>query len=212
MTDPIELGASALTTVSIVLAARNSVHTWWTGIVGCLLFAVTFFQVALYADVTLQGFFLVTSVMGWWHWVHGQSGHSGLSGQNGGERPISRTTRSEWAVAVLMAVAVTGGYGLLLSRLTDAYAPFLDSAVLALSVVAQIFLLRRRLENWPVWVVVNTLSVPLYASRGLWLTAGLYAAYWINAWFGWWKWHRLYRAQTGSVPASQGPVSEVPSS
>lgn len=195
MTDPIELSASAFTTVSILLAARNSVHTWWTGIVGCVLFAVTFFQVALYADVTLQGFFLVTSVLGWWHWQRGQGGAS---------KPISRTTRREWTVAVLMSVAVTGGYGWLLSRLTDAYAPFLDSAVLALSVVAQIFLLRRRLENWPVWVVVNTLSVPLYASRGLWLTSLLYAAYWINAWYGWWTWRRVYRAQTRAAEAAPG--------
>ena len=61
MTDPIELAASVMTTVSILLAARNSVHTWWTGIAGCALFAVTFYRAALYADVTLQGFFIVTS-------------------------------------------------------------------------------------------------------------------------------------------------------
>lgn len=185
MTDPIELAASVLTTLSIVLAARNSVHTWWTGILGCLLFAVTFFRVALYADVTLQGFFLITSVIGWWHWLKGRSGHA---------VPITRTPRGEWVTAAVLAVVVTGGYGWLLARMTDAYAPFLDSAVLALSVVAQVFLLRRRLDNWPVWLLVNTLSVPLYASRGLWVTAALYAAYWLNAWFGWWKWRRLMRA------------------
>ena len=52
MTDPVELSASVLTTLSILLAARNSVHTWWTGILGCALFAVTFYGASLYADVS----------------------------------------------------------------------------------------------------------------------------------------------------------------
>ena len=38
----LELAANVLITVSILLAARNSVHTWWTGILGCALFAVVF--------------------------------------------------------------------------------------------------------------------------------------------------------------------------
>ena len=35
MIGPLELAANAFTAAAIVLAGRNSVHTWWTGIVGC---------------------------------------------------------------------------------------------------------------------------------------------------------------------------------
>lgn len=35
-----ELAANAFNAVSIVLAGRNSVHTWWTGIVCCVLFCL----------------------------------------------------------------------------------------------------------------------------------------------------------------------------
>jgi nicotinamide mononucleotide transporter len=42
--------------LAIFLAGRNSVHTWWTGIVGCGLFALLSFQSNLYADVLLQAF------------------------------------------------------------------------------------------------------------------------------------------------------------
>lgn len=186
MTDSVELAAGVLTTVSILLAARNSVHTWWTGIAGCALFAVTFYRAALYADVTLQAFFIVTSAIGWWHWLRGRAGET---------LPVTRTTRREFGGAIVLAALATVGYGALLMRFTNAYAPFIDSAVLALSVVAQVFLLRRRVENWPVWLLVNTIAVPLYASRGLQLTAVLYAAYWVNAWFGWWRWRQLQRLQ-----------------
>ena len=109
--------------------------------------------------------------------------------------PVTQTTRRAFGGAIVLAALATVGYGALLMQFTNAYAPFIDSAVLALSVVAQVFLLRRRVENWPVWLLVNTIAVPLYASRGLQLTATLYAAYWVNAWFGWWRWRQLQRLQ-----------------
>lgn len=182
---PLELAANAVTTLSIGLAARNSVHTWWTGIAGSLLFGVLFFQSQLYADVTLQGFFVATSLLGWWHWHGGRAAVA---------PPVRRSSARLIGGCLLAALAVTAAYGSLLHHWTDAYAPYVDSAVLAFSVVAQLLLMRRRLETWPAWLLVNTLSVPLYASRGLTLTAMLYAIYWLNAWYGGWRWWRDWRA------------------
>lgn len=181
MTGWIEIAANGVTAASILLAARNSVHTWWTGVAGCLLFAITFFQAALYADVVLQAFFIVTSILGWWQWLRGNAGNA---------LPISRTGLRQLAAASAIALAATLCHGFLLQQLTQAYAPFVDSAVLAFSVVAQIFLMRRQVETWPVWLLVNTIAVPLYASRGLHLTAVLYAAYWVNACLAWRRWSR----------------------
>ncbi|WP_238390333.1 nicotinamide riboside transporter PnuC [Pseudoxanthomonas daejeonensis] len=171
-----------MATVSILLAARNSVHTWWTGIVGCALFSWLFFNSQLYADVLLQFFFVVASMVGWWQWM-------------GGIRKAPLVVRATsgrsliWMGAIAVAAALV--YGALLHRFTDAYAPFADSAVLSLSVLAQLLLMRRRVETWPVWLLVNTIAVPLYASRGLMVTAVLYSAYWINACVAWRYWHRL---------------------
>ena len=52
-------------------AGRNRVSTWWTGLVGCALFAVLFFRARLYADVVLQAFFVGTCAFGWWRWLRG---------------------------------------------------------------------------------------------------------------------------------------------
>ena len=134
MTGDIEIAANALTAVSIVLAGRNSIHTWWTGVVGCLLFALTFHGAALYADVALQAFFVATSLVGWWQWHRGDHG-AALAVSHAGWRQL--------AAAGAIAAVATLCYGALLQRFTDAYAPFVDSAVLAFSVVAQIFLMRR---------------------------------------------------------------------
>lgn len=178
---PLEIAANVFATASIWLAARNNVHLWWTGIVGCALFCVLFLQNQLYADATLQVFFIGASVYGWWLWHRGR---------DGAPLPVTRTPARTLGLMVLAAIVVTFAYGGLLKHFTDAYAPYVDSAVLGFSVVAQLLLMQRRIETWPCWLVVNTLSVPLFASRGLTLTAVLYAAYWVNAWYGWWHWQR----------------------
>ncbi len=182
----LEIAANAVTAASILLAARNSVHTWWLGLIGCGLFAAVFASSQLYADATLQGFFIVTSAIGWWQWTHGH--------RPGAARPVSRARPRTLLWMSLAAVAVTAGYGSLLHRYTDAFMPFVDSAVLAGSVIAQCLLMQRRIDTWPAWLLVNTLSVPLFAARGLHLTAVLYALYWLNAWHGWWVWRGAHRA------------------
>lgn len=195
----VEVAANAFNLVSILLAGRNRVETWWTGMVGCGLFGVLFLGTQLYADATLQVFFIVTSAIGWWRWRTG----AGRGTATAGELPIRRTPAGTIGWAFAAAVGVTLGYGTLLHLLTDAYAPYVDSVVLAFSVVAQVLLMGRRLETWPFWMIVNTVAVPLYLSRGLWPTALLYAGFWINAGVSWWHWHRLWRlARPGAAPGA----------
>ena len=181
----LEIAANVFNAASIFLAARNSVHVWWTSIVGCALFAWVFFNAKLYADVTLQGFFIIASAVGWWRWLHGAAGE---------ELPVRYSPRSliVWATCAGAVVAVS--YGWLLCRFTDAYAPFLDSIILAFSVLGQLLLIWRRVENWWCWLLVNTIAVPLYAARGLYVTAVLYAGFWINAVVSLRKWRGLAAA------------------
>lgn len=181
MTSPLEIAANAVMAISIVLAGRNNIHSWWLGIVGCALFAVLFYDVNLYADVALQLFFIVTCAIGWLQWRRGAGG---------APLPITRVPARTLAWMCAIGLAATAGYGLMLRTYTNAYAPFIDSAVLMFSVIAQLLLMGRRIDTWPFWLLVNTVSVPLYASRGLYLTAVLYAGYWLNALASWFFWRR----------------------
>jgi nicotinamide mononucleotide transporter len=179
-----ELSANALNALSIALAGCNSIHTWWTGIAACVLFGAVFFRAKLYADVTLQAFFVVTSIMGWLTWWRGPCREP---------LPVRRTRASVVASLLAAAALVALIYGWLLHRFTDAYAPFLDSVVLAFSVLGQFLLMGRRYESWWCWLLVNTIAVPLYISRGLHVTAALYAAFWINAIVALARWRRFLK-------------------
>ena len=179
-----EIFACLCYAISVWLAARNSVHTWWTGIIGSVLYGYVFFTSRLYADVTLQVFFIATSVSGWYCWLKGKSGDP-LPVRNSSLRFLLR-----WFG---LAVAVAVVYGAMLHFYTDAFSPFVDSLILTFSVLAQLLLMNRRLENWYFWLAVNTLAIPLYAVRELYLTAGLYTIFWLNAWHGLYQWKKEFR-------------------
>jgi nicotinamide mononucleotide transporter len=179
---PLELAANIFTAVAIVLAGRNSVHTWWTGVVGCTLFGLLFAQSRLYADVALQVFFVVTGLLGWWKWLCGREGRA---------LPVTHSGLASMLRVVPLGVGATAAYGAMLHHFTNAYAPFPDSAVLVFSIIGQVLMMQRRVENWTFWLLVNTIATPLYFSRGLHLTAVLYAGFWINALVSWRSWHKL---------------------
>jgi nicotinamide mononucleotide transporter len=68
--------------------------------------------------------------------------------------------------------------------------PYIDSLVLTFSVLAQLLMMQRRLENWWAWLVVDSIAVPLYISHGLYVTAFSYAMYWRNVLYGLYCWRR----------------------
>ncbi|CAI1506664.1 nicotinamide riboside transporter PnuC [Serratia fonticola] len=182
----IEIAASTTYAASVWMAARNNVHTWWIGIVGCVLYGWVFFSVQLYADVTLQLFFIASSIVGWVNW---------LTGNQGKAIQIRKTPGKLLGVFALGALLVSSCYAYVLHTFTNAWSPWLDSLIMTFSIMAQFMLMGRRIESWYVWLLVNTIAVPLYASRGLYITAILYLIFWCNAWYGLYQWRREIKAR-----------------
>ncbi len=176
-----ELAANCTGTLAVFLATRNSIHNWWIGIIGSCLFTWVFFDARLYADALLYLFFVIAAFVGWWQWLRGNSGQA---------LEITKTKYSQLVIFALFGVLTTVCYGFLLHRFTDAYAPFVDSFVLAFSVIATFLQIKRRVECWAFWLIVNSVAVPLYVSRGLYLTAFLFSYYWLAAILGWRFWQR----------------------
>lgn len=191
---PLEVAANAFILASVYAARRNSVHVWWTGMIGVTLYAVMFYDAKLYADVVLQGFFFATSVVGWWQWRHGGAG--------GTELPVS-TLRPAHRVAAAVAVAAASlFFGTVFARFTDAALPYADSFILGGSVVAQLLMMRRVMDHWPIWIAVDVVAVGVYATKGLVLTAVVYAVLLALCLFGLAEWRRIVAARNEPAPGA----------
>lgn len=119
----------------------------------------------------------------WWR-------HRDLRGSFDGTADHARRADHCARIRVVAALAAAG-YGSLLHGFTDAANPFIDSTVLALSILAQLLMVARKIETWPVWSTVDCIAVPLYASKGLWLTAAVYAFFLVLVVMGWLRWSKL---------------------
>lgn len=184
--NPLELAATLVTLACVILGVKRSLWQFPVGIVGTAIFFVVVWQVGLWANATLQVFFVFVQLYGWWYW---------LRGDNGGRPKIRSANRLQVAVWVVMAlvIAVAGSWAL--TAYTDFDLAFTDAATLSVSVVAQYLLDRKYLETWPVWVIVNIASIWLYGSAGIWLFTGLYVFFFFNAFWGWWEWRKAMRAE-----------------
>ena len=89
---------------------------------------------------------------------------------------------------LLLHTALAQHYTLLLQHFTDSDVAWWDALPTALSLVGQALLGRKYIENWLVWVVVNAISVALFAYKGLWLTCVLYALFTAMSVWGWHTW------------------------
>ena len=174
------------------LLARQNIWTWPIGLTNNVLFLVLFWRSKLYADAILQVVFAALGFYGWYHWVRAPSPGAAL--------PVRRTTPTEWMV--LTAATVLGHAAAYwgLARHTDSPVPFWDSAVLALSLAATYGQARKLVESWLVWIVVDVISVPLYASRGLYLTSALYFVFLCLCVGGYVGWRRALTARPLPAP------------
>lgn len=181
---PLEVAGNVFVLASVYLARRNSVHTWWATMVGVTLYGVLFYEARLYADVVLQAFFFATAVVGWRAWLHGGAG--------GDELPVTTLAPAERGGAVLAVVVAAVAMGYLFGRFTDAALPYADSFILGGSVVAQLLMMRRKLDHWPIWIVVDVVAVGVYATKELYLTAAVYALLLVISVQGLVVWRRIY--------------------
>ncbi|AVR97699.1 nicotinamide riboside transporter PnuC [Pseudoduganella armeniaca] len=181
-TTPLELLSFALSVVTVWLNIRQNHWAWLFAILSSALYGAVFFDAKLYGDMGLQLVFITVSVWGWYQWLHGDDTHERL--------PVTQLTARGRATAALAWLAAFGVLAWFLHTWTDTDVPVADGFLTAGSLVGQVLLSRKRLENWHVWIIVDVLYVGLYLHKGLVLTAVLYGMFVLMAAAGLQAWRR----------------------
>jgi nicotinamide mononucleotide transporter len=159
---------------------------WPLAIASSLLYALLFARYKLYGEGSLQLFFASVSVWGWWQWLRGR-------GDDGAPLRVHTLPWRGRVQAGLVTLALWPLLALALGRFTDSDVPWLDALPTVGSLTGQVLLGRKLIENWAVWAAVNTVSVGLFAYKGLWLTVLLYLLFAVLSVVGWRKWRALLR-------------------
>jgi nicotinamide mononucleotide transporter len=179
--------------VSVWLATKSNIWTWATGLVNVVFFFVIFYQVQLYSDMFLQGYFFAMSIYGWITWRKQDQAE---------ENPIttlSNKNRIYFAVIIAVATAIFGTLMLNIHTTLPgifskpASFPYLDTFTTVASILATIFLARRIFETWILWITVDILSIGLYATKGIMLISIEYVIFLCLASYGFYNWYQLQK-------------------
>ncbi len=170
----------------VYLAAKNIIWNWPFAIISVAIYIFIFYNTRLYADMGLQFYFLATNIYGWYFWSKKPATDD--------KAPVLLIKKKEVLFSILAIIVFTFILGSVL-KYTPASYPFIDSFCTACSLVAQLFLARKVLENWLIWIFVDIVYVGVYLFKGLHLTAIMYAIYVGIALMGYIDWKKDYKKQ-----------------
>ena len=192
------------------LEYRADIRLWIVGLVMPLVHGALYYKAGLYADCSMQVYYVLAGLYGWLVWRNAPRKKAKTARNAAAAGPTDQTARSAEPAAVrlghtplryaagLIAVyaAAHAGIYFLLSRFTNSTVPFWDAMTTAASIVAMWMLSRKYIEQWLVWLAVDLITIGLYLYKGIPLTAGLYALYSALAVAGYLRWRKLAAQET----------------
>jgi nicotinamide mononucleotide transporter len=179
----LEIVALLLALAMVVCNLRVNPIGWPLAIASSVLYGLLFLHSKLYGEAALQLVFIELAAWGWWQWLCGTADGARLQVR-------TLTPRQRWATLAI-TLAAWPLLGATLARITDSDVPYLDALPTVGSLAGQYLLGRKWVDNWPVWVAVNLVSVLLFAVKALFLTALLYALFALLALLGWRAWANM---------------------
>ena len=209
-TNYIEVFGAVAGILYVILEVRQNIWLWPVGIITSAFYIWVFFTGKLYADMGLQGYYLVISVLGWYWWIKGSGLRAQGSGQEspleGGEGGVLNhsgkeklfVTRLNLKTGIILSIIFVFLYAamwLILDKLTDSPVPAWDSFITSLSIIATWMLARKIYEHWFLWIVVNIAAAVLFFTRQLYPTVILYLIYCAMSFIGLIEWKKTINDQ-----------------
>jgi nicotinamide mononucleotide transporter len=197
--------------LACVICNILEIHWGWPlAIISSGLYCWLFFKNKLYGDAGVQIYFVLASLWAWWLWLKPNARQpTGKTQKNFAEpaypegsqefpeqRGSTKLRVRRWT-AQERNIVLAGWIGLwvllagLLGRFTDSDVAWADAFPTAGSLIGQILLGKKILENWFIWQAVNISMVALLAYKALWLTMLLYLIFLAMAILGWRRWSRM---------------------
>jgi nicotinamide mononucleotide transporter len=182
-TNYIELLGTITGLAYIYLSIKQNIWLWPVGLANAGLYFVVYLFTGIYAYMTLQLYYLVISIYGWYHWYNAAANLKK-------ELPVTRIKVKLATVLTLTTAALFLIIYYILKTYTDSTIPFWDALTTAASITATWMLARKILEHWLIWIVVDLISIGLYLYKELYITIILFAVYTIMAIKGFYEWRK----------------------
>ena len=185
--------ASVTGVICVVLCGMGRVSNYLYGTINVILYAYIAWKAKYYGDVMLNLlYYLPTNFIGWAAW------NKHINAETNVVYKKRMTIKQDILLAIISIVSVAG-YAYIL-RLLGGNLPIVDSMSTVFSVIAQILMIKRFMEQWVIWIVVDVVSVIMWiaalSTEGASIAVLLmWAVYLANAVIMFVKWYRESKLQ-----------------
>jgi nicotinamide mononucleotide transporter len=197
----LEFWATVSGAVAVWLSMRENVWSWVVGILNVILAFIMFFQIQLYPDVFLQIFFFVTNIIGFYFWKYPKES---LANSKNELKITTLDLRQITSLAVLVVIctALMGTFSKNLHQffpnmfsLPSAF-PYMDSFTTVASIAATFLLMKKKIEAWSMWLIIDVISTYMYFVKGIKIYSILYLVFCGIALAAALEWRKTYRNDT----------------
>ena len=185
----LELTAVFSGTVSVLYARKNNILVFPTGLVSTLIYVYILFKFSLYGDLIINGYYSIMSFLGWYLWLRKKNGTDKFQ--------ISAMNRKDYMISSVI-FAGTLFFIALVYHFFDKFTiwvAYVDTFTTALFFVGMWLMAKRKIENWLIWIVADSISVPLYFHKGLTFSSLQFLLFTIIAILGYTEWKKLLLKQ-----------------
>lgn len=165
----------------VILAAKGKYLCFLFGLISSALYLYICLKYKLYFDVIINAFYIIMSIYGWLNWK---------SNTDLGELKVSKIrpkTLLVWIGGGLVLNILLAEFA---TRFSDASLPYLDAFTTIFAILGTYLVIKRKIENWLIWIVVDFIASGMYYYKELYLTSLLFFAYTIVAIFGYFNWKK----------------------
>ncbi len=140
---------------SVLFSRKENILVYPTGIINTVLYTWFCFKWwNLYAEGSLNFYYTVMSLYGWYIWTRKKEG--------GGVIAITFNTRKDWIISIVFFLLCWVILFYILKNHTNSTVPWADSFASASAYTGMWQMARKKVENWIWWIITNFASIPLY--------------------------------------------------
>lgn len=167
---------------SVLFSRKENIWVYPTGIINTVMYTWFCFQWwSLYAEGSLNFYYTIMSIYGWWVWTRKKDGK---------ELPISFNTKKDWLICLAFFFLSWGLLFFILKKYTNSAVPWGDSFASAAAYTGMWQMARKKVENWIWWIITNFASIPLYFYKHAVFTSVQYLVFLVLAIMGLITWRQ----------------------
>jgi nicotinamide mononucleotide transporter len=178
-----EVAAAAVSVTYVILSVRQIKWLWWFGLASAILYALVYLNAGFYAGMGLQFYYAAISLYGWWLWTR-------KHGKDSKQLSVSHLSLKTGLILLLAFAILWTSIYLILVYGTDSTVPLWDGLISAGGIVATWMLARKILQHWLVWIVIDVISIVVYAWQEMYPTTLLFCIYVVTAIIGYFQWKK----------------------